>query len=63
VNMKKKVIIICLAIFIVMLLSISSIFIIKNINKMYKNREHLFNDKGKLINEKEYISTFFEKKP
>lgn len=31
--MKKKVIIICLAIFIVMLLSISSIFIIKNINK------------------------------
>lgn len=37
--------------------------VIKNINKMYKNREHLFNDKGKLINEKEYISTFFEKKP
>lgn len=31
--MKKKVIIICLAIFIVMLVSISSIFIIKNINK------------------------------
>lgn len=31
--MKKKVIIICLAIFIVMLLSISSIFIIKNINR------------------------------
>ena len=37
--------------------------VIKNINKMYKNREHLFNDKGKLMNEKEYISTFFEKKP
>ena len=37
--------------------------VIKNINKMYKNREHLFNDKGKLINEKEYICTFFEKKP
>ena len=35
----------------------------KNCSIVYKNREHLFNDKGKLINEKEYISTFFEKKP
>ncbi len=30
---------------------------------MYKNRVHIFNDNGKLMNEKEYISTFFEKKP
>lgn len=37
--------------------------VIKNINKMYKNRVHIFNDNGKLMNEKEYISTFFEKKP
>ena len=37
--------------------------IIKNKDKMYKNRVHIFNDNGKLINEKEYISTFFEKKP
>ena len=36
---------------------------IKNKDKMYKNRVHIFNDNGKLINEKEYISTFFEKKP
>ena len=37
--------------------------IIKNKDKMYKNRVHIFNDNGKLMNEKEYISTFFEKKP
>ena len=37
--------------------------IIKNKEKMYKNRVHIFNDNGKLMNEKEYISTFFEKKP
>ena len=36
---------------------------IKNKDKMYKNRVHIFNDNGKLMNEKEYISTFFEKKP
>ena len=32
-------------------------------DKMYKNRVHIFNVNGKLLNEKEYISTFFEKKP
>ena len=37
--------------------------IIKNKDKMYKNRVHIFNDNGKLIPEKDYISTFFEKKP
>ncbi len=37
--------------------------IIKNKDKMYKNRVHIFNDNGKLMNEKEYISTFFEKQP
>ena len=37
--------------------------IIKNKDKMYKNRVHIFNVNGKLLNEKEYISTFFEKKP
>ena len=36
---------------------------IKNKDKMYKNRVHIFNVNGKLLNEKEYISTFFEKKP
>lgn len=37
--------------------------IIKDKNKMYKNKLHIFNNNGKLIPEKDYISTFFEKKP
>ena len=40
-----------------------TIVIIKNTDKMYKNRVHIFNDNGKLMNEKAYISTFFETKP
>lgn len=37
--------------------------IINNRNKMYKNKYHIFNNNGNLIEEKEYIKRFFEKKP
>lgn len=37
--------------------------IIKNKNKMYKNKYHIFNNNGILVEEKEYIKNFFEKKP
>ena len=37
--------------------------IIKNKDRMYKNKEHLFNKNGRLISEKEYIKSFLEKKP
>lgn len=37
--------------------------IINNKDDMYKNRYHLFNINGNLINEKEYIKRFFEKRP
>ena len=37
--------------------------IINNKDDMYKNRYHLFNINDNLINEKEYIKRFFEKRP
>ena len=37
--------------------------IINNKNKMYKNKHHIFNINNNLIEEKEYIKSFFEKKP
>lgn len=36
--------------------------IIRDKNKMYKNRIHLFKVKGKIISEKEYLDYFFGKK-
>lgn len=36
---------------------------ITNKDKMYKNKYHFFLIKGKLIEEKDYISNFFKKKP
>ena len=37
--------------------------LIKDKNKMYKNRIHLFKKDKKIISEKEYLSNFFNKKP
>lgn len=36
--------------------------IIKNKNKMYKNYSHIINEKGKLIEEKAYLTRIYEKK-
>lgn len=36
--------------------------ILKNKNKMYKNRKHIFLKNNKIINEKEYLKIFFSKK-
>lgn len=35
--------------------------LIKNKNKMHKNKKHFFQENNKVLNEKEYLRTFFEK--
>ena len=36
--------------------------LIKDKNKMYKNKMHFFKEKGKIMKEKEYLGIFFGKK-